>query len=81
MGVNGEFATGMRIRKAYSVILGSEEFVRETKEKFIRESGVTQTSQRLSVRLREDENLRKAVKVIEKKIFVKCVGLTPLFPG
>jgi hypothetical protein len=32
--------------------------VPEIKEKFMRESGVTQESQRISVRLREDENLR-----------------------
>jgi hypothetical protein len=34
----------------------------------MKESGVTQASQRISIRIREDKNLRKAVKVIEKKI-------------
>lgn len=32
----------MRVWKTCAVTLGSEEFVPETKEKFLRESGVTQ---------------------------------------
>jgi hypothetical protein len=54
--------------RSFSAVLGSEEFVPGIKKRFIRESGVTQESRRISIRLREDENLRKAVKVIEKKI-------------
>ncbi len=53
--------------RSFSVILGSEEFVSEVEMKFMRESGVTQASQRISIGLKEDENLRKAVKVIEKR--------------
>jgi hypothetical protein len=34
----------------------------------IGESGETQASRRISIRLREDKNLRKAVKIIEEKI-------------
>jgi hypothetical protein len=45
--------------------------VPEIKKKFIRESGVTLARKRISVRLREDKNLRKAVMVIEKR-FYKC---------
>ncbi len=58
------------IYPSFSAVLRSEKFVLETKEKFIRESGVTLTSRRIYVRIREKEKLRKAVKVIEKKIFV-----------
>ena len=63
--------------RSFSVILGSEEFVPEIKERFIRESGVTQANRRISIKLREVENLIKAVKVIEKDFFVKGVGPDP----
>jgi REP element-mobilizing transposase RayT len=36
----------------------------------IGESGVTQASRRISIRLREDNSLRKAVKIIEEKILL-----------
>jgi hypothetical protein len=49
------------------------------KEKCMRESGVTQASQRISIRLREDENLRKAVKVIEKRFLCEMGRLDPSF--
>jgi len=39
----------------FSAVLGSEEFVLETKEKFMRESGVTQASRMISIRITEDK--------------------------
>ncbi|MBL7175998.1 MAG: hypothetical protein ISS66_09260 [Desulfobacteraceae bacterium] len=64
--------------RSVSAVLGSKKFVPGIKEKFMKESGVTQASQRISVRLREDKHLRKAVSYRKKAFFVKGVGLTPM---
>jgi hypothetical protein len=42
------------------------------------ESGVTQSSKKISVRIREDINLRKEVSYRKKDIIVKYVGLNPM---
>jgi hypothetical protein len=54
--------------RSFSVILGSEECVLELRERFMRESGVTQASRRISIGIREGKHMKKAVEVIEKKI-------------
>jgi hypothetical protein len=56
------------IYHSFSAVLNSEEFVPEIKAKYLRNSGVTYASKRISIRLRKDENPRKAVKVMGKKI-------------
>ena len=63
--------------RSFSAVLESEEFALETKEKFIRESGVTHASQRISTRIRDDKNARKAVKVIEKRLLCEMCRLDP----
>jgi hypothetical protein len=41
--------------RSFSAVLGSNEFVSEIKEKFMRESSVTRASRRILMRIREEK--------------------------